>query len=317
MRSLKVDRKPRDNPRVRATRKPARPVRDAAPGKGFGRRDDDGEGIFAALLGRAGRMFRRPILLMSLGLVLFALIAALFVSGVIGRTIHGVNNAVDAIVADAGFGISEIHLAGNGRVPPETILAALGMSPGESIFAAKLAQARNRIMALDWVASADVVRRYPDSIFVTVVEKRPFALWQSPALGNGKGGVAIVERAGGVITTQGVEKFARLPKLVGVGAPAAAADLVDAVMTHRAAAARVAAYEYVSQRRWNLILNDGVVVKLPEINWRKELDSLEHLIVDAGILERDVTEIDLRSPTQFFFVLRSGEKKDVQRGKET
>jgi cell division protein FtsQ len=292
-------------------------VRDAAPGKGFGRRDDDGEGIFAALLGRAGRMFRRPILLMSLGLVLFALIAALFVSGVIGRTIHGVNNAVDAIVADAGFGISEIHLAGNGRVPPETILAALGMSPGESIFAAKLAQARNRIMALDWVASADVVRRYPDSIFVTVVEKRPFALWQSPALGNGKGGVAIVERAGGVITTQSVEKFARLPKLVGVGASAAAADLVDAVMTHRAAAARVAAYEYVSQRRWNLILNDGVVVKLPEINWRKELDSLEHLIVDAGILERDVTEIDLRSPTQFFFVLRSGEKKDVQRGKET
>ncbi len=317
MRSLKVDRKPRDNPRVRAVRKPARPVRDAAPAKGSSRRDNGNEGILAALLGRAGRMFRKPILLMSLGLVLFALIAALFASGIIGRTIHGVNDTLDAIVADAGFGISEIHLAGNGRVPAETILAALGMKPGESIFAAKLGQARNRIMALDWVASADVVRRYPDSIFVTVVEKRPFALWQSPVQGNGGGRVAIVERAGGVITTQGVEKFARLPKLVGAGAPAAAADMVDAVMAHRAVIARVAAYEYVSRRRWNLILNDGVVVKLPETDWRKELDALERLIVDAGILERDVTEIDLRSPTQFFFVLRSGEKKDVQRGKET
>jgi cell division protein FtsQ len=312
MRSLKVDRKPRENPRVRATRKPARPVRDTAPGKGGGRRDDIREGIVARLIAGALRFFRRPILLMSLGLVLFAAIAALFASGVIGRTIHSIDNTIDAIVADAGFGISEIHLAGNSRVPPETILAALGMNPGESIFAAKLAQARNRIMALDWVASADVVRRYPDSIFVTVVEKRPFALWQSPAAG-----VAIVERAGGVITTQGVEKFARLPKLVGPGAPAAAADLVDAVMAHRATAARVAAFEYVSQRRWNLILNDGVVVKLPETNWRKELDALEHLIVDSGILERDVTEIDLRSTTQYFFVLRSGEKKDVQRGKET
>ncbi len=276
-----------------------------------------GEGLFAGLMGSVLRMFRRPVLLMSLGLVLFALVAALFVSGVIGRTLHGVENAGDAIVADAGFGISEIHLAGNSRVPPETILAALGMSPGESIFAANLGQARKRIMALDWVASADVVRRYPDSIFVTVVEKRPFALWQSPILANGKGGIAIVERAGGIITTRGIEKFARLPKLLGAGAPAAAADLVDAVMAHRAAAARVAAYEYVSQRRWNLILNDGVVVKLPETGWRKELDALEHLIVDAGILERDITEIDLRSPAQFFFVLRSGEKKDVQRGKET
>lgn len=316
MRSVNVERKPRDNPRVRATRKPARPVRDTPP-KNSGRRGGEREGIFAELMSHVWHWFRRPVLLLSLGVVLFALIAALFASGVIGRTIHGVNDTIDAVIADAGFGISEIHLAGNSRVPPETILAALGMKPGESIFGAKLGQARNRIMALDWVASADVVRRYPDSIFVTIVEKRPFALWQSPELGNGRGGVAVVERAGGLITTQGVEKFARLPKLVGPGAPEAAADLIDAVMTHRAAAARIAAYEYVSKRRWNLILNDGVVVKLPETGWQKELDALEHLIVDAGVLERDITEIDLRSPTQFFFVLRSGEKKDVQRGKET
>lgn len=316
MRSVNVERKPRDNPRVRATRKPARPVRDTPP-KNSGRRGGEREGIFAELMSHVWHWFRRPVLLLSLGVVLFALIAALFASGVIGRTIHGVNDTIDAVIADAGFGISEIHLAGNSRVPPETILAALGMKPGESIFGAKLGQARNRIMALDWVASADVVRRYPDSIFVTIVEKRPFALWQSPELGNGRGGVAVVERTGGLITTQGVEKFARLPKLVGPGAPEAAADLIDAVMTHRAAAARIAAYEYVSKRRWNLILNDGVVVKLPETGWQKELDALEHLIVDAGVLERDITEIDLRSPTQFFFVLRSGEKKDVQRGKET
>ncbi|HEX2758929.1 MAG TPA: FtsQ-type POTRA domain-containing protein, partial [Rhizomicrobium sp.] len=289
MRSVNVERKPRDNPRVRAVRKPARPLRDT-PAKNSGRRGGEREGIVAGLTGRALRLFRRPVLLLSLGVVLFALIAALFASGVIGRTIHGVNDTIDAVIADAGFGISEIHLAGNNRVAPETILAALGMRPGESIFGAKLGQARNRIMALDWVASADVVRRYPDSIFVTIVEKRPFALWQSPGLGNGRGGVAIVERTGGIITTQGVENFARLPKLVGAGAPAAAADVIEAVMAHRAAAARVAAYEYVSQRRWNLILNDGVVVKLPETGWQKELNTLERLIVDAGILERDITE---------------------------
>ncbi len=311
MRSLKAERKPRENPRARATRKTARLVRDTASSPGYGKREQARDRIWMRLVRPLARLFRRPVLLMTLGLVLFAAIAALFASGTVGRAIHGVDHAIDTVVADAGFGISEIHLAGNSRVPPETILAALGMNPGESIFAAKLAAARSRIMALDWIASADVVRRYPDSIFVTIVEKRPFALWQSPK------GVAVVERAGGVITTLGVEKFARLPKLVGAGAPEAAADLIDTVMAHRAVAARVAAYEYVSQRRWNLILNDGVVVKLPETGWRKELDALEHLIVDAGILERDVTEIDLRSPTQFFFVLRSGEKKDVQRGKET
>ncbi len=311
MRSVKIERKARDNPRARAARKPARSSRERAAAKPSGRRGQAPSGLLAQLGRGLFTFLRRPILLMSLGLILFAAIAALFISGAVGRAIHGVDDTMDAIVADAGFGISEIHLSGNQRVPPETILAALGMKPGESIFAARLAQARARIMALDWIASADVMRRYPGSIYVSVTEKRPFALWQSPA------GLAVVERDGDVITTQGAEQFASLPKLIGDGAPKAAADLVDAVLAHRGTAARVAAYQYVSERRWNLILNDGVVVKLPETGWQKQLDALEHLIVDEGILERNVTEIDLRSPDQYFFVLRGGEKKNVQRGKET
>lgn len=309
MRSLKVERMPRDNPRVRSARKPSRPVRETAS---RGRREPGGEGIIVRAKAAMGRFLRHPLLWMSIATLVLVVLAVLFVSGAIGRTIHNVRHATDRLVAEAGFGISEIHLTGNSRVPPESILAALGMQPGGSIFAADLPAARARIMALDWIQSADVVRRYPDAIYVNVVEKRPFALWQSPD------GIAVVERSGQVITTRNVENFSHLPKLVGTGAPQAAADMVEAVMAHRAIDARLAVYEYVSQRRWNLILNNGVVVDLPENNWRKELDTLEHLIVDDGILERDVTEIDLRSPSQYFFVLRGGEKKDVQRGgKET
>jgi len=127
----------------------------------------------------------------------------------------------------------------------------------------------------------------------------------------------VVERNGKLITARDVDKFRRLPKLVGAGAPEAAADLVDAVAAHRAIAARIAAYARVSSRRWNLILDDGVVVQLPDNGWQKELDALEHLIIDGGILERDITQIDLRSPTHYFFLLKNGEKKDAPRGKET
>ena len=127
----------------------------------------------------------------------------------------------------------------------------------------------------------------------------------------------VVERSGGHHRARHRKILHKLPKLIGPGAPESAADLVDAVLSHRAISARIAAYERVSGRRWNLLLNDGVTVKLPENNWQTELDALEHLIVDNSILERDVTEVDLRSPSQYFFVLKSGEKKDVERGKET
>jgi len=201
----------------------------------------------------------------------------------------------------------------------------LAMKPGQSIFSADLWSARERLSRLDWIASAELHRRYPDAIFVTLVEKRPFALWQPPynSLGNslgdakGEAPIYVVERNGRLITSHEVEKFRRLPKLVGAGAPQAAADLVDAVATHRAIAARIAAYSRISMRRWNLILDDGVVAQLPEIGWQKELDALEHLIIDGSILERDITQIDLRSPTHYFFLLKNGEKKEAERGKET
>ncbi|HWY62511.1 MAG TPA: FtsQ-type POTRA domain-containing protein [Rhizomicrobium sp.] len=312
MRSLKIERKARNNPRAKTLRHAARAAREMSGVQPGSARRRKKSGWLGGITARIGVLLARPILALGAGLVLLALIAALLVSGMAGRAAHGVGNAVSGAVADAGFGVYEIRITGNRRVPTSTIFAALGLKPGQSIFFIDLPGARARIMALDWIASADVVRRYPDTVTVAVVEKRPFALWQTP-----DDQVAVVERAGGIITTQGVENFAKLPKLVGVGAPEAASDLVDAAMTHRAVSARIAAYERISKRRWNLILNDGVVVKLPETGWLKELDALERLIVDNGILERDVTEIDLRSPTQYFFVLKSGEKKDVQRGKET
>ncbi|HVV27606.1 MAG TPA: FtsQ-type POTRA domain-containing protein [Rhizomicrobium sp.] len=317
MRPVTVERKGRSGARPKSVRSSARPPREwSAVQPGSARQQKDG-GLIARLGARLAPFTRRPMLALCGLLAALVLLGALLASGIIGRSIHAVGRGIDIVTADAGFGISEIHITGNRRTPYRQILEVLGMQPGESIFSADLFAARNRLAHLDWVASAEVHRRYPDAIFVTLVEKRPFALWQMPPGPDGEAPIAVVERSGGIITTRDVEKFRRLPKLVGAGAPQAAADLVDAVQAHRAVAARVAAYARVSMRRWNLILDDGVVVKLPEADWGRQLDALERLIIESGILERDVTEIDLRSPTHYFFVLKSGEKKDVERGKET
>jgi cell division protein FtsQ len=321
MRSVNVERKSRKAGRtqaVRPTNRSGRELPSVQPGSA--RRGKDA-GLLARLRGRLSLFVRRPVMAMCGVLAILVLLGALFASGIIGRTYHAIGRGIDTLTADAGFGISEIHISGNRRTPYSQVLEVLAMKPGQSIFSADLWQARGRLARLDWIASAEIHRRYPDAIFVNLVEKRPFALWQAPQ--NSSGGakdealIWVVERNGGLITTHEVEKFRRLPKLVGAGAPGAAADLVDAVATHRAIAARIALYTRQSERRWNLILDDGVVVKLPESGWQKELDALEHLIIDGGILERDVTEIDLRSPTHYFFLLKNGEKKETVRGKET
>ncbi len=312
MRSVKGERKPRKGNREAASRTSARVARikHSSP-QSFGKRakfrDDP---VSRAIRGiRGWFIVRRPLIALSGGLAVFVVIAGLFVGGYVGRTIRGIDKGIDGLEADAGFGIQNVEIAGNSRTPTASLGAALGLSHDQSIFNVDLQAARRRLMALDWVAEADVKRRYPDTIIVHIVEKLPFALWQGPQ------GLFVVERSGGLITSKNVAQFAKLPKLAGPGGNVGA-DLVDAIATHRAVAARVSVMERIGQRRWNLILNDGVTVKLPEANWDKQLDVLEHLIVDKGVLERDITEIDLRSPTQFFFMEKNPPKPADDGGKQ-
>ena len=83
--------------------------------------------------------------------------------------------------------------------------------------------ARKRIETLSWVEQATVERRLPDTIVVNVEERRPFAIWQN----NGK--FVLIDRAGNVVAHQDVANFRNLPLVVGPGAPAAAAPLIDAL----------------------------------------------------------------------------------------
>jgi cell division protein FtsQ len=235
-----------------------------------------------------------------------ALMGALIAGGYVSRAGDASRRAINTMMTDAGFGIDSINIAGNKRTDPHDVLASLGFAPGQSIFAADIREARRHLLSLEWVVDAEVRRQYPDTITVTIVEKTPFALWETP------NGTYLVERSGRTIGLFDPKSFPHLPLLIGDGAPQSAAEFVEAVATHRATAARVAGYQRVSERRWNLVLNGDVVVELPEEGWQKELDVLEHLIVDKGVLERDIAEIDLRMHDNYFFVLRNGQKQQMR-----
>ncbi|HTK80353.1 MAG TPA: cell division protein FtsQ/DivIB [Rhizomicrobium sp.] len=308
MRPVSATRKQRrESSRVGVDRRTS--ARAAAERPAFGQRKKSRNSPVSRLVGnvRNALSLRRPVVLATFSLLVLAVIASAWAAGYSNRALAGADRAMRALVADAGFGISAIHLSGNRHIPPSVILNALGFAPGQSIFDADVRSARERLLKLDWAADAKVARRYPDSIYVRVVEKVPFAVWSSGR------GVSVVDRAGHPIARIDAARFSKLPVFIGEQ-PEGASGLVGTINLYRAVSVRVRAMQRVSGRRWNLILDDGVLVKLPEQNWAKQIDALEHLIIDTGILERDIAEIDLRSPDNYFFVLRNAVRQKVARG---
>lgn len=293
MRQVRVARQ--IEPRRQPERAPARRAGRVAP-SAAGRRSD-APGLLGRLFAPVAELFslRHPMFLMGVVLSVFALVIVILISGVIGRTIRAVDDAVAASLVRSGFGISSIDITGTGHTTNADVRAALGFGVGVPVFYADLYSAREKLLQLPWVADASVRRVYPGKIDVAVVEKVPYARWQT------YGGTFVVDRLGRIITNHGTEQFSRLPLLWGAAAPQVAADFIEAVRRHPAIASKVLAYHYQSERRWNLVLNGFVTVKLPEYGWQKELDELERLIVSNDILSRSLNEIDLRSPTFYYF----------------
>jgi cell division protein FtsQ len=94
--------------------------------------------------------------------------------------------------------------------------------------------------------------------------------------------------------------------MVGEGANKLVGDLLQAVSSEPEIAAQMRAAVLVAGRRWDLHLEDGVTVKLPERNIRAALAQLVRLNADRQLLKRDVIVVDLRLPDRVTVRLPEG-----------
>jgi len=95
-----------------------------------------------------------------------------------------------------GLAVRDVMVSGRARTARSELLQAVGIKAGDPILTIDLEGAHSRIAALAWVKQVRVERRLPDTVFVSLVEREPMALWQR----NGK--LHLIDRDGGVIPVQ-------------------------------------------------------------------------------------------------------------------
>ena len=243
------------------------------------------------LLWRRRRRLRWPAAGLLLLVALLA-VGALLVRGL--RPGASVASLEERLGIAPGLTIKEVRIEGREKTPASLLRAALGVSKGDRLLSFSLDAARARIEGLTWVQSATIERRLPGTIVVTLEERRPFAVWQ-----NG-GKFQLIDRSGQVVEQQDPEKdaaaFKTLPLVVGAGAPASAASLLDKLAAQPALRSRVSAAVRVGERRWTLHMKSGTDVLLPEGAAAAALGRLGELQDKEALLDRPLQVIDMRLP---------------------
>ncbi|MDE2575153.1 MAG: cell division protein FtsQ/DivIB, partial [Rhodospirillales bacterium] len=240
------------------------------------------------LLWRRQRKLRRPALL---GAAVLALMLVFAIVVRVGGSGASFDERFGNLTARLGFNVQKLVIEGRQKTPEPMLRAALGITRGDPILTFGVADARARIETINWVQSATVERRLPDTILVHLVERRPFAVWQH----NGK--FVLIDRDGNTVTDADVAAFAsQVPLVVGAGAPHAAAALLDTLSTQPTLLARMVAAVRVGERRWNLRMNNGADVELPEDAEAPALARLAQLETQYKLLDRPLRVIDMRLP---------------------
>jgi len=186
--------------------------------------------------------------------------------------------------------VQTIEVHGQSNTPEPLLRAALGVSKGDPILGFSVEAARQRIETLSWVEHVAVERRLPGTIYVDITERRPYAIWQN------QGKFQLIDRDGEVVTNEDVAAFSDLPLVVGLGAPAHAADLLAALAAVPDIKGRVAAMVRVGERRWNLQLKNNITVMLPEGHEAAALARLADLQTQQQLLDRPLVFVDMRLP---------------------
>lgn len=196
----------------------------------------------------------------------------------------------DQVANAAGLKVTGVRLTGNRQMSHEQILEVAGIRPDSSVLFFDADLARDRLKANPWLSDATVQKLYPDQIMISVVEREPFALWQRD------GRINVISADGKIIVDHLDARFQHLPLIVGKGAEERAREIVGLLNDHPDVAKSVRAAVLVAERRWTLVLKNGIDVRLPDADLDRAMVDLARLDAERRIMTRDVAIIDLRVP---------------------
>ena len=215
---------------------------------------------------------------------------ALFAAtGFYGMSIGGhTQDVAQATTSAAGFAIEDVKVSGNDQTSEIEILQLLGLDGTTSLVALDADAARQKIANLPWVENVEVRKVYPKAIEVKLTERKAYAIWQHGSE------LSLIQKDGSVIAPLRDNKFAKLPLFVGRDAETAAASIDEAFAKWPDVRSHVKAFVRVAGRRWDLYLDNGVIIKLPEDNIDGALARLTKIDKDQSLLQRDIAAVDLR-----------------------
>ncbi len=235
------------------------------------------------------------------GVVVVGLTSVILLTNHRAETLGGAMvHFADARVASLGLNLQNVRLVGVSPQAADDVKKALPFHRGDPMAFMDLKAVQTAIENVGWVKQASVRRQFPGTLIVTVTERPRLAVWQY------QGKDTVVDDTGQVIPEANALRFPDLPLVVGEGANEAANDVLELMRARPQLMQKTYALQRVDTRRWNILLKNGAVIKLPALDQDQAFNRLDALMAQHRVLDQGFAEIDLLDPKALVVVPLQG-----------
>jgi cell division protein FtsQ len=262
--------------------------RSRPKGKAAARGRGGRKGAEASQLPEAVRRISWFILIGMIAALLIAVLAAFRVPQMVGT---GIGEAI----GEAGFSMKRVEIKGAEKVPQLQIYNIAFDQPTAAMPLIDLEATRQRLLRFGWVREARVSRRFPDTLVVDIVERKPAAVWQH----NQR--LALIDVDGVVLEQVRMDAMPDLPILVGPAANLHASELGRLVDAAPKLQPMMAGASWIGGRRWDIRFQSGEILALPEGEEaaKKALATFARMDQATQLLGRGFIRFDMRIPGKF------------------
>ena len=230
----------------------------------------------------------------------------LWLSGSFERAGDWSQNQIQLAAADMGFEVRNILVEGRVHTDADVILAVLNIQEGDPLFSFDPKAAQNQLEKIGWVKTAQVQRRFPDTLYISLEERQPTAVLKDGAA------FKLLDRKGKVIPTASMKPFKDLLIVQGKGAQEKASDLTDILNAEPVIQERALAATYLGERRWDLALKGGIKIQLPEEDLGLALRKLADAHKESGLLDKSIQAVDVREADRISIRTKPGQVSEYK-----
>jgi cell division protein FtsQ len=189
-----------------------------------------------------------------------------------------------------GFGIEGVTIIGAKELSEDEVLQASGITTRDSLPFLDASAIRQRLADVPIVKEVSVRKLYPARLVVEIEEREPYALWQKD------GQVQVISKEGTAIDNLADPRLAHKAFVVGEDANLRVPEFLKILDNAGDLRERVRAGILVSGRRWNVKMESGLEIKLPESQPDVAFAKFVQMSREMRIMDKDISSVDLRLP---------------------